>query len=104
MLRCFLLNSRHGPVLLDKETTHERVFQRHQRHLASCRRLDLSCVRVPVNQLVGATLYVTDTYVWRLFGSRRFCARDGNETLFAGSVENHGDAMDADLGGDALSG
>jgi len=35
---------------------------------------------------------------------RRFCARDGNETLFAGSVENHGDAMDADLGGDALSG
>jgi hypothetical protein len=55
-----------------------------------------------MNQLVGATLYVTHTYVWRLFGLRRFCARDGDETLFAGSVENNGDALDADLGGDAL--
>src|SRR3984893_6482096 len=83
MLRCFLLKSRHGPVLLHKKTTHERVFQRHKRPQASRRRVDLSCVRVSVSQLVGATLYVTHTYVWRLFRFRRFCADDLDETLFA---------------------
>ena len=51
----------------------------------------------------GATLYVTHTYV-RLFRYRRFCADDLDETLFAGSDENNGDAVHAQLGGDALRG
>jgi len=55
-----------------------------------------------VNRLVGATVYATHTYAWRLFRYRRFCARDGDETLFAGSVENTGDAIDADLGDNAF--
>jgi len=61
---------------------------------ASRRRVDLCSVRVSVNQLVGATLYATHTYV-RLFRYRRFCADDLDETLFGGSEENDGDAVHA---------
>src|SRR5271169_5837910 len=67
---------------------------------ASCRRVDLSCVGVSVNQLVRASLYATHTYVG-LFWYRWFCADDLDETLFGGFEEHDGDAVHAHLGGDA---